>query len=814
LKKAFLYRLKFFLPFALLFGVLLSLLRVYEGLVVYSKIGSNVDTFSLEALGWIMDWPFVISVTSIVFVIYLLISFIHVRVAYGIAASGAILFLLIAFGIVSYFTITIIPLGADLYGYTLEDIETTLTSSASFDFRLPLALIIVFTLAIAGSVKLVRSKYDEKILDKVAWIVLSLFLICWIIPSTHTPENYERDVDYYVVENKVSYFLKRSVSLFIESFQSSTIEKDTYPWLHEVRYDDPIGAYLNKSKSLPNFVFIIVEGLGRDFTGPDARYGGFTPYLDSLSNQSLYWKNFLSNAGRTFGALPSIFGSLPYGRNGFMSYGTAMPDYQTLISLLKHSGYQTNFFYGGNSNFDNQDLFLENQGIDNLIDGSKFSAAYEGMKNKSSSWGYDDKVVFDFAQSVLNERAKSPRLDIYLTLSTHEPFTVPEERFKTEFENRIRTLTLDFPTLEVFEQNANIFSCLLYTDDAIRQLVHSYQKRADFQNTIFVICGDHRLIPIPPDSKIERYHTPLIIYTPLLKKPNVFSSLATHSCIVPSVLGFLSNNYNLSFPAQMPFISNSLSTKETFSSDLDLALIRNKGETKDYIEGEYFLSEDRLFRIGSNLQLEPVIGNAKKSQLQTKLKLFREKGIHACEQNRLYTPAYTYKADLFTFSTSEQKLLDEYKVNQLTIDDTFFKARDLAFNKRSVESRVILKFLLNKSPNYHDARVLLARTHAWNDQYDSARYYLNQVISRAAGYADAYVAASDLEYWDDHLDKSMEWITEGLKYNPNNVELMAREARILALKNKKKEAKQKLEAILKINPDHELSLDLLKKLKE
>jgi lipoteichoic acid synthase len=127
---------------------------------------------------------------------------------------------------------------------------------------------------------------------------------------------------------------------------------------------------------------------------------------------------------------------------------------------------------------------------------------------------------------------------------------------------------------------------------------------------------------------------------------------------------------------------------------------------------------------------------------------------------------------------------------------------------------VILKFLLNKSPNYHDARVLLARTHAWNDQYDSARYYLNQVISRAAGYADAYVAASDLEYWDDHLDKSMEWITEGLKYNPNNVELMAREARILALKNKKKEAKQKLEAILKINPDHELSLDLLKKLKE
>jgi hypothetical protein len=40
-------------------------------------------------------------------------------------------------------------------------------------------------------------------------------------------------------------------------------------------------------------------------------YGGFT-YLDSLIPKSLYWENFVSNAGRTFGALPSILGSLPY----------------------------------------------------------------------------------------------------------------------------------------------------------------------------------------------------------------------------------------------------------------------------------------------------------------------------------------------------------------------------------------------------------------------------------------------------------------------------------------------------------------------
>jgi hypothetical protein len=39
-------------------------------------------------------------------------------------------------------------------------------------------------------------------------------------------------------------------------------------------------------------------------------------YLDSLIPKSLYWENFVSN-GRTFGALPSILGSLPYGEKDF-----------------------------------------------------------------------------------------------------------------------------------------------------------------------------------------------------------------------------------------------------------------------------------------------------------------------------------------------------------------------------------------------------------------------------------------------------------------------------------------------------------------
>ena len=44
---------------------------------------------------------------------------------------------------------------------------------------------------------------------------------------------------------------------------------------------------------------ISIEGLGTEFINGN-QYSGFTPYIDSLISNSLYWENFVSNSGRTF----------------------------------------------------------------------------------------------------------------------------------------------------------------------------------------------------------------------------------------------------------------------------------------------------------------------------------------------------------------------------------------------------------------------------------------------------------------------------------------------------------------------------------
>jgi len=219
-------------------------------------------------------------------------------------------------------------------------------------------------------------------------------------------------------ENKVLYLLTEWKKQFTN--KDASISYSGYPLLRKVEYSNPWEDYLIPSDSLPNFVFIIVEGLGSDFVN-NGKYSGFTPFLDSLSQKSLYWKNALSNAGRTFGAVPSVFGSLPNGNSGFMNLGQDMPLHQTLFSLLKPYGYHTNFFYGGNPNFDNLDLFLEHQNLDEFINSTNFPSRVTET-NSNKHWGYADEALFQLGAEVIKNQS-GQRVDCYLTLSTHEPFT-------------------------------------------------------------------------------------------------------------------------------------------------------------------------------------------------------------------------------------------------------------------------------------------------------------------------------------------------------------------------------------------------------
>ncbi len=789
-----------------IFLVVILLLRFYE----WYSIGERLDFTYKVFAGMLYDVLAAFLFGAIIFAPVVLIFLWRPRIGYWLLVALCSLYIITSFSLIQYFSVTLIPLGADFFGYTWNDITTTVSASGGLNaiaMALPVLLIILFIIA---SDLVTRFKLRDKIPFAFSLLIVLVMLLVGLMGQRASSDAFESDLEYYSYLNKTDFFIHRTFIHF-NGVQSEDSSFPRYPFLHTMKKDNSLNTFFNLKDSLPNIVFILIEGLGRDFTCADASYGGFTPFLDSLSQQSLYWKNSLSNAGRTFGVLPSILGSLPYGKNGFMSYGAKMPAHNTLISLLKLSGYTSHFFYGGNANFDNQDIFLEAQGVNYILDETKFPSSYSKMVANSEgfSWGYPDRAVFNRSLEILGKRNASPRIDIYLTLSTHEPFRVPEDFYKELFDVKLNSI--EPGKQKKYIEYRSIFECLLYTDNALKEYFARVASLPGYDNTIFIITGDHRLIPVPADNKLSRFHVPLIIYSPLLKKAETFSNITTHADVTPAILNLLHSKYQIKLPDSVSFISSSEMVSKDFSSSLDLGLIRNKNETMDYIEGKFMLSENRLYEITPTLDLEPIHDDKKLHQLSEKLKAFNGKSLFACERNQLIKETNVGSPNVFKFTKDEEDFFNANEVEKSDADRLFVQARDLAFEKKYSESRALARYILNNSPNYHDARILLARTFAWEGNYDTARYFLRQVLERSPRYEDALMASIDVAYWSDNHEEAYS-LCLTIADTLVSVDLTARKARSFFLVGKKKEAREMLQQILKTSPDHQLSRDLLAKL--
>ncbi len=296
------------------------------------------------------------------------------RVGRAMHRAALVVVALLGVALAQYFAVTLVPLGADLLGYSWTEVRETAMSSSGVS----LLSLVPFVVA-AAAAWIITGLAQRLPIGRVGAAVFGLVaVIAAAVPSLLTlpPSAFVSDTGYYLADNKTASFGRSIARHLASQWRSGDATLAGYPLMHRVAYDDVLGPRFTLGAQKPNFVFVIVEGLGRDFTGPNAEYGGFTPFLDSLAGRSLSWDNFLSTSGRTFGILPSLLGSLPFGESGFMELGSGMPYHETLGTVLKAQGYTTNYFTGSNGHFDNIDVFMERQGVDRFVDESQFGAGY------------------------------------------------------------------------------------------------------------------------------------------------------------------------------------------------------------------------------------------------------------------------------------------------------------------------------------------------------------------------------------------------------------------------------------------------------
>jgi uncharacterized sulfatase len=640
-----------------LFLILLLFAAAYETLAGYNSHVEKLPFLTLSGsifINYIIYW---LKTYFFFLVPYVIIHLLRPSLANFFYVFFAIFLLLLQFALIEYFHKSMVPLGADLFAYSIDDIKQTVGASGGISLFLIVSVVTILIVFI-----FVFWYYPEKIIvPKYAVLIVSLFSFVVLTTgfSSPIPATLKTEYSRTLVLNKSDYFITEAYRYFNRDEEETDIYSDSYsgdfgnqtllvkdfdyvneqqfPFLHKEETEDVLSPFFNKSERAPNIVILLVEGLGRSFTNEGAALGNFTPFLDSLSGKSLYWENFLSSAGRSFAVLPSVLGSLPFAKNGFNELGKNMPEHLSLASISAHNGYRSAFFYGGDSKFDNMNLFAKKDGINEVYDEFTFPTGYTKLPAQNGfTWGYGDQELFRRYLEVTPKETQQPQLNILFTVAMHSPFLLNNpEKYNSLFEKRMNQLGFPEDKKRIYRQYKSQYSSILFFDESLKIFINNYKKRSDFNNTIFIITGDHRMPEIPMISKIDQYHVPLVIYSPLLKRTATFSSISSHFDIAPSVLAYLKNSYQFEIPTLATWMGSGLDTARAFRNIHQYPLMQTKNEVIDFVQGTSHLNSESLFSILPDMNEETEIGLPQSKQLNAALKRFKVRNQRFINGDRL-----------------------------------------------------------------------------------------------------------------------------------------------------------------------------------
>jgi uncharacterized sulfatase len=363
-------------------------------------MGLFYDLFLYGTLMLILLLPFLaLSIwkrwTGILFFLLVLIPFI---------VSQAVL--------VNYFGVTLVPLDHVVFSYSIREMIMIAGSSTKISL-LNILLYPALVLLCLGSIIALRKMLLPKPLFLLFYLFLCISPLVWVWLKPN-PADFSNDMNYYMRVNKTEYFIGHCVHYIIEKPQSSSASIDIpaiaeayhratpwfryygsrYPFLHEENTPDVLSPYFNLTHEPPNIVFIIQESLSGYFCGHDPFFGSFTPFLDSMIDHSLYWKNCLATSERTFNVLPALFGSLPPGRGEFMGNVASIPYHFSLIRSLNENGWHSSFYYGGDPAFNGMDNFLRRQNTGFIL--RSFGSGFDkpAINHPDFGWGCYDADLF------------------------------------------------------------------------------------------------------------------------------------------------------------------------------------------------------------------------------------------------------------------------------------------------------------------------------------------------------------------------------------------------------------------------------------
>ena len=273
-----------------------------------------------------------------------------------------------------------------------------------------------------------------------------------------------------------------------------------------------------------NVVILILESFSASYSGylteiQGERREGYMPFLDSLMQESLVFRHSFANGRLSIDALPSVMCGIPALVESFTLTPYANNDVRGLARELGECGYSSAFYHGAQRNSLALAGFAHKAGFQ-----QEFSReSYGNEADFDGTWGIWDEPFLQYFKDGIG-KLPEPFLATVFTLSSHHPFAVPEQ-----YEG-------------VFEPGTMpIHRCIRYSDYAIRRFFEEARKQPWYENTLFVITGDHTSRTDAPEYLTLNgvFTIPILFYTPDGSLKGLREGIAMQLDIKPTVLSYL-----------------------------------------------------------------------------------------------------------------------------------------------------------------------------------------------------------------------------------------------------------------------------------
>lgn len=371
--------------------------------------------------------------------------------------------------------------------------------------------------------RIVRLTPKGKAVFSVVWVVFAVPLVVGIrgglsVSTTNIGQVYFSQTQYlnHAAVNPVFSFMSSAAHTDKELARYNFFpDKMTAGWRARLYTTESVGTDTLLTTARPDIVIILMESCGGVFTGIGGRTD-IMPHMDSIARGGVTFTRCYGNSWRTDrGTVCALSGYPSFPRLSVMKMPEKSRTLPSIARSLRQHGYSTSFLHGGDVNFTNMRSYLVSGGYEHITSVDDYTREQYG----TAKWGVRDDITFGTLYDMITAKSADdrPSLITFLTLSSHEPWDVPDSTF-----------------------GDSVLNAFHYLDSCIGTLVEHLQATPQWHSLLIVMLPDHGIPYGTLDNTAELYyHIPMIWTGGAVKAPRTVDAICNQTDLAATLLGQL-----------------------------------------------------------------------------------------------------------------------------------------------------------------------------------------------------------------------------------------------------------------------------------